>query len=257
MAAAGGLCLASLAGAACAENVTVFGYDLNASLRAEAAPSYEGGKKYSVFPGGSLAVSRPWEFDSYGAPDDAASFAIVNTKHLAFGAAASIRENRGNSGELEGMRNIGWSLEGGGFVNIWPTSWMRLHVEALKGLTAQDGLLVNTGADFVSHPGKWMIAAGARFSWADAKFNGVYFGVTPGEAAASPRIVNPYTARAGPHFAGLEANAEYKWRPRWRLTADASYHHLLSDDAGSPLVKQLGSADQFSAGLGVRFALSD
>src|ERR1035437_4072722 len=118
MAAAGGLCLAILAGAACAENVTVFGYNLNASLRAEAAPSYEGGKKYSVFPGGSLAVSRPWEFDSYGAPDDAASCAIVNTKHLAFGAAASIRENRGNSGELEGMRNIGWSLEGGGFVNI-------------------------------------------------------------------------------------------------------------------------------------------
>jgi outer membrane protein len=257
MATVGGLCLAGLAGAASAENMTVFGYDLNATIRAEAAPTYEGGKKYSAFPSGNLAISRPWEFDSYGAPDDAASFAIVNTKHLSFGAAASIREDRGNSGGLEGMRNIGWSLEGGGFVNIWPTNWMRLHIEALKGLTAQDGLLVNTGADFVSHPGKWMIAAGPRFSWSDAKFNGTYFGVTPAEALASPLILNPYTARAGPHFAGVEVNGEYKIRRRWRLTVDATYHHLLDDDANSPLVKQLGSADQFSAGLGVRFALSD
>jgi outer membrane protein len=257
MAAACGLSLASLAGAARAENVTVFGYDLNASLRAEAAPTYEGGKKYTVFPGGSLAVSRPWEFDSYGAPDDAASFAIVNTKHISFGAAASITVNRGNSDVLQGMRNIGWSLEGGGFVNIWPTNWMRLHIEALKGLTAQSGLEVNTGADFVGHPGKWMIAAGPRFSWADRTFNGTYFGVTQGEADASPYIVAPFTARAGPRYAGVEANAEYKLFPRWRLTFDTSYHRLLNDDANSPLVKQLGSADQLSAAIGVRFALSD
>ncbi|MDB5461145.1 MAG: hypothetical protein JWO72_2886 [Caulobacteraceae bacterium] len=257
IAAASGLCLASLAGAASAENVTIFGYDLNATIRAEAAPTYEGGKKYSAFPSGNLAISRPWEFDSYGAPDDAASFAIVNTKHISFGAAASIREDRGNSGGLEGMRNIGWSLEGGGFVNIWPTDWMRIHGEVLRGLTAQDGILVDTGLDFVTRPGRWMIAGGPRFSWADDKFNGTYFGVTAAEAAASPRIVNPYLAKAGPHFAGLEVNAEYKWRPRWRLTLDANYHHLLGDDANSPLVRQLGSAEQFSAAAGVRFLLGD
>jgi MipA family protein len=255
MAAVSSLIMFAAAGAARADPVGLFGYDLNASLRAEAAPTYEGGKKYSVFPGGSLAITRPWEFDSYAAPDDAASFAILNTKRISFGAAAAIRENRGNDSQLEGMRNIGWSLQGGGFVNVWPTSWMRLHVEALKGLTAQSGLVVNTGADFVSHPGKWMIAAGPRFSWGDNHFNGTYFGVTGAEAAASPYIANPYLAKAGPHFAGLEANAEYKWLRRWRLTFDATYHHLLSDDANSPLVKQFGSADQLSAAIGVRFAL--
>jgi outer membrane protein len=256
-AAVSGLILLGGAGAAMADPITVFGYDLNASLRAEGAPTYEGGKKYALFPGGSLAITRPWEFDSYGAPDDAASFAIVNTKNISFGAAASVRENRGNDAELQGMRNIGWSLQGGGFVNVWPTSRLRLHVELLKGLTAQTGLVVNTGADFVSHPGKWMIAVGPRFSWADDHFNGTYFGVTPAEAAASPLIANPFLAKAGPHFVGLEANAEYKWLRRWRLTVDASYHHLLGDDANSPLVRQLGSADQLTAGFGVRFALSD
>jgi outer membrane protein len=252
-----GLVFAGAAGAAGAEPVTVFGYNLNAALRAEVAPSYEGGKHLALFPGGNLAITKPWEFDAYAAPDDAASFALLNTRRVSFGLAASIREDRGNRDELQGMRNIGWSLEGGGFVNIWPTDWMRIHGEVLRGLTAQDGILVDTGLDFVTRPGRWMIAGGPRFSWADDRFNGTYFGVTAAEAAASPRIVNPYLAKAGPHFAGLEVNAEYKWRPRWRLTLDANYHHLLGDDANSPLVRQLGSAEQFSAAAGVRFLLGD
>jgi outer membrane protein len=244
------------AGAASADPMTVFGYNLTASIRAEVAPSYEGGKHMSVFPGGSLAITKPWAYDDYAAPDDAASFGLFNTRRFSFGIAASLRENRGNDDELEGMRNIGWSLQGGGFMNVWPTSWMRLHVEGLKGVTAQSGLLVNTGADIVSHTGRWMIAGGPRYSWGDDKFNGTYFGVTPAEALASSRIDTPFLARAGSHFAGLEVNAEYKLYRRWRLTFDASYHHLLGDDANSPLVRQIGNPEQFGAAIGARFALN-
>lgn len=257
IAAAGGLSAfaAGVAQAQGVETVSFFGYDLNAGVRVVIAPSYEGGHRYTLFPGGSLAVSKPWQFDWYAAPDDAASFAFVNTRRFSFGLAASLRENRGNDAELEGMRNIGWALETGGFMNVWPTTWMRVHVEGLKGVTAESGIEVNTGIDFVLHPTSWNLAIGPRFSWADAKFNGTYFGVAPGEAAASPFISDPYTAKAGPKFAGLEANAEYKWRPRWRLTFDASYHRMLSEDAKSPIVRQLGSVDQFEASAGVRFTL--
>jgi outer membrane protein len=255
LAAAGGFALAAAAVSAHAEAPTFFGYNLSASIRAEVAPTYEGGKNYSVFPGGSLAVSKPWQFDDFWAPDDAASLAIVNTRRFSFGAAGSIRENRGNGDELQGMRNIGWSLLGGGFMNVWPTSWMRVHVEALKGLTAQSGLLVNSGIDLVAHPRGWNLSAGPRYSWADDRFNNTYFGVTPAEALASPLIANPYTARAGPHFAGAAASAEYKLKPNWRLTFDASYHHMLGDDEHSPLVRQLGKADQIQGAVGLRFVL--
>ena len=254
-AAAGGLALISAAGAAKADEVTFFGYDLNAGVRAVSAPTYEGGHRYTLFPGGSLAITKPWEFDAYAAPDDAASLALVNTRRFSFGVAASLRENRGNDAELEGMRNIGWAFETGGFMNVWPTKWIRLHVEALKGVTAESGIEVNTGLDFVHHPKYWNLAIGPRFSWADDEFNGTYFGVTPAEALASPFILHPYTAKAGPKFAGLEASAEYKWRPRWRLTFDASYHRMLDDAANSPLVRQLGSPDQFEVSTGVRFML--
>ena len=169
--------------------------------------------------------------------------------------AAAIIENRGNSHELEGMRNIGWAGEGGGIVNVWPVPWLRLRVEALKGLFAEDGLLVNTSADAVAHEGPWMFSIGPRFSWADSHYNGTYFGVTPGEALASRRFA-PYQANAGPLFAGLEAATEVKVTSRWRLTLNGTYHRLLDDPAASPLVRKVGTPDQFAIASGVRFLLN-
>ncbi len=155
------------------------------------------------------------------------------------------------------MRNIGWAFMGGGYMNVWLTRYMRLHVEGLKGMTAESGVVINSGLDYVVHPKYWNLSIGPRYSWGDDHFNGTYFGVTPGEAAASPYIQNPFHARAGSHFAGVTTMAEYKWKPRWRLTFNASYQRLLGDDANSPLVRQLGKADQLQAGAGIRFMLSD
>lgn len=259
-AAAGGLVLASLAGGAHAQEQqtgAIFGRSFNIALRGWVTPTYEGGKHFGLFPGGSLAVTRPSDFDSFAAPDDAASFALLDTHHVSAGIAAAVRENRYNNNELTGMRSIGWSIQGGGYLNVWPTPWLRLHVEGLKGLTSQYGVLINTSADVVKQTGRWRLAGGPRFSWGDAKWNNRYFGVTAAEALASPYIANPYTAKAGAHFAGAEASAEYKLKSHWRVTFDVRYHHLLGDDANSPLVKQLGKADQFQASTGFRVMFPD
>jgi outer membrane scaffolding protein for murein synthesis (MipA/OmpV family) len=250
-----GVLLFSPAVGVCAEPVTMFGYILNASINAEVAPSYEGGKHYAAFPGGSVAATKPWEFDAFVAPDDAAAFTLINLQRFEFGAAASVRENRGNDDELQGMRNIGWSLQGGGYMNVWPTRYLRIHVEGLKGVTAQTGLVVNTGMDLVAHPTMWNLSAGPRYSWGDRRFNGTYFGVTDGEAAASPYIAHAFNPGAGSHYAGVEAMAEYKWRPNWRLTLNVGYNRMLAGDAASPLVRQIGTVDQYSVGAGLRFAL--
>lgn len=245
-----------IAGPASADPLSLlYGYSLSATFQAAAAPSYQGSHKYSVFPSGNVSVTHPWQFDDYAAPDDAASLALYNSKFASFGLAAAIIEDRGNSHELQGMRNIGWGGETGGFVNVWPMPWLRLRVEALKGVFAEDGLLVNTSADVVAHEGPWMFSVGPRFSWADDHYNGTYFGVTPGEALASRRYA-AYQANGGPLFAGLEAATEVKVTSRWRLTLNGTYHRLLSEDAASPLVRQAGTADQFAVASGVRFLLN-
>jgi outer membrane scaffolding protein for murein synthesis (MipA/OmpV family) len=254
-AAMGGLVLAVVSGAAQAQPVTFFGYILNAGISAQYAPTYEGGKHYGWFPGGSLAITKPWEFDAFAAPDDAAALSLVNTKRVQFGLALSLRENRDNNDELQGMRSIGWALQGGGYANIWPTHNTRIHVEALKGLTSESGLLINTGLDYVWHPKMWNLSLGPRYSWGDDRFMGTYFGVTPAEAQASPYLAAPFHATAGSHYAGVEGMAEYKWKPRWRLTLNAGYHRMMGDAALSPLTRQLGTVDQFNVGAGIRFML--
>lgn len=243
------------AGSASAAPLTLYGYSLSATVQAAAAPSYQGSRKYSVFPSGNVAVTHPWQFDDYAAPDDAASLALYNGSRVSFGVAAAIIEARGNSHELEGMRNIGWAGEGGGFVNVWPMPWLRLRVEALKGVVAEDGLLVNASADLVRRDGPWMFTIGPRFRWADDHYTGTYFGVTPGEALASRRFT-PYLAQSGPLGAGVEAGTEVKVTSRWRLTLNGTYHRLLGDAAASPLVRKIGTPDQFAIASGVRFLLN-
>ena len=253
-AAAAGLVLATVsAGAARAEQATVFGYTLNVAIRGWMTPTYDGSKRIGPGPGGSLAVTRPSEFDSFAASDDAASFSVYSDKHIQTGIAASVREPRDNNRELTGMRSIGWSLHGGGYFNYWATPYLRFHVEALKGLTSQYGVQVNTGADVVHRGERWRLSIGPRLTFGDADFNNRYFGVTRTEAILSPYIAAPYTAKAGLHFTGVEASAEYKWRPQWRQTFYARYKRLLGDDANSPLVKQLGNPNQFAVSTGVRF----
>jgi len=250
--------LALVAGrAAAAEPITLFGYDLSITLQGATASAYQGSKHYSGFPSVSFAVTRPWTYDDFGAPDDSASVTLLTLSNVSAGAAASIIANRGNSHALRGMDNIGWAGEGGGFVNWWPAPWMRVRVEALRGLFAEDGLLVNTGSDFVTHQGRFTLSAGPRFSWADGHYNGTYFGITPAEAAAGPHLHSAYIANAGPLTGGLEAAVEYKWFDRWRLNLNANYDRLLGQDAQSPLVRITGSPNQFSVAGGVRFMLSD
>ena len=255
-AAFGALIAATVAApAAQAQQGTVFGYKLNIAIRGWIAPTYDGSKRVGPAPGGSLAVSKPSEFDNFAAPDDAASFSIFARPGFSMGAAASVREYRGNKKELEGMRSIGWSVHGGGYANYWPTPWLRTHVEVLRGITSQTGIQINTSADMVSLSDTWRLAAGPRFGWGDDRFNNTYFGVTRAEAIASPLIANPYTAKAGAHFVGFEGSAEYKWKPGIRITFDARYHRLLGDDANSPMVRQLGKPDNISLSTGLRFMI--
>ena len=243
--------------AAAAEPITLFGYNLSVTVQGATASAYQGSKHYSGFPSVSVAVTRPWAYDDFGAPDDSPSIALVNTSNVSVGLAASVIAARGNGHALRGMNNIGWAGEGGGFVNWWPKPWMRVRVEALKGVFAEDGLLINTASDVVTHKGRFTLSTGPRFSWADDHYNGTYLGVTPGEAALSPNFRQPYVARAGPLAAGWEAAAEYKWFDRWRLNLSVNYDRLLSQDAQSPIVRVTGSPNQYSVAGGVRFMLSD
>jgi MipA family protein len=235
--------------------VTFFGYDVNASLRARVGPTYEGSDDYGIGPAGGISLSKPGSKDLFSAPDDSASLSLFGDDRFSVGLAGRLRSGRDDDDDLRGMKKIDWGGEAGVFANLWVADWLRARVEVRKGFGGHDGVIVDVGADAVASGDRWTVAAGPRFSWADDEFTQTYFGVTPGEALASPYIASAYDAKGGPRYVGAVASADYKWTERWGLTFDVGYRRLLGDAADSPLVAGLGSENQFSASAGVRYAL--
>lgn len=229
---------------------TIFGRSLSVSLKARVAPDYMGSDDYKVGPAGSISLYLPGEDATFSAPDDGASLALFGNETLSAGVTGRLRTGRDNDDDLD---EIDWAVEAGGYVNFWPTDWLRTRIEARRGFGGHEGIVVDLSADAVSRSDDWTFSVGPRFRWADDEYARTYFGVTPLEAARSPYAVAAYDAEGGAAYAGVLASAEYRWSERWALTADADWKRLLDDAADSPIVQTLGSEDQFSASVGVRY----
>ena len=103
--------------------------------------------------------------------------------------------------------------------------------------------------------GKGPLTAGPRLGWGDASFTRKYFEVTPLEASRSPLGVQAFSPSGASWSPGAIVSAEYRVNPRWSLESVGSYRRLTGDAADSPIVADLGSRDQFSVSLSVRYSL--
>jgi outer membrane protein len=249
--------MAFAAGGAAAQSAgggMIFGYDVRATVRAQVQPTYDGSNDFEVGPTGSISFYKHGGQHGFGAPDDGATLSLFGDERFAVGVVGKLRSGRDSKDDLRGMDKIDWAGEAGVFANLWVADWLRTRIEVRKGFGGHDGVLVDIGADAVARDGRWTGSVGPRFSWADDEFTQTYFGVTPAEAVRSPLIAAAYDAKGGPRSVGVQAGANYQWTPHWGLTFDASYRRLLGDAADSPLVRQLGSEDQFRASAGVSYA---
>lgn len=111
--------------------------------------------------------------------------------------------------------------------------------------------MVDLRGDAVARQGPWVVSLGPRFSWADEDFTRTYFAVTPQDAANSGLAA--YAPGGATTSAGVVGSAEYHFTRSWSLTGSLEYHRLFGDAADSPIVAELGSQDQFSATVGIRY----
>lgn len=236
-----------------AQDAGIFGWSVAVRLQARVAPDYMGSKTYRLGPGGSFSLSRPGAERLFTAPDDSPSLQLIGDRQLSAGLAARWRSGRDNDGDLRGFDKINWSIEPGGYVNWWPVDGLRIRGEVRHGFGGNKAWMADLSADAVHQDPKWILSIGPRAHWAEGKFTRTYFGVTPLEAARSPFGIGAFAGDGTFTSAGVLASAEYHWTPRWGIVANADYRRLLGTAADSPIVATLGSKDQFSAALGVRY----
>jgi MipA family protein len=230
-------------------------WTVSVGARAKTAPPYEGSDNYVVRPAFSFSVrsaDRPYRFTP---PDAGISFSLIDNDRFELGPMVRFRSKRKNTGVLTGLDKVKWAAEPGGFVDVWPASWLRLHGEARHGFGGHSGLVGDVGVDLVHRGTKWDLSVGGRTGWGDGEYLREYFGVSAVEAARSPLIGAAYDpGGGGRRYTGAVVSGAYHFSKRVRINGDLGYRRLADRAGNSPIVSISGSRDQYSGSIGATYS---
>jgi len=243
---AGPLALATAAHARPWE-VTVGG---NVSTR----PRYESSDRYNISPAPTFSIHPAKRYHRFSPPGDGTTISLIETRRISIGPMARFRSSRGSGGDFVGFNKVQWAAEPGGFIDLWPTDWLRARVEIRRGIRGHQGWVGDAGLDLVYSGGKWDASIGPRVGFGDQNYMNTYFGVTPAEAARSPFIDTAFTPKEGRRYTGLSAGIAYHFDRHWKTTLTGGYQHLADNLARSPIVIATGSQHQYLGGIAVSYS---
>lgn len=217
---------------------------------------YEGAGRLKLAPAPTLDIRPVGAPERATAPDDGLSLAVLGSRWFSVGPVVEFIGKRDDHGDRQGLKPVGAAVEPGIYLNLWPTPWLRLRAEALRGVSGHHGWIEDAGADLAGRRGRWAASIGPRVGFGDADYMRTYFEVTPAEAAASPLIDTVYQPGGGLRYLGLEAALSYRIARAWQAAASFGYHRLADGGADSPIVGVLGSRNEFSAAVGVKYSFN-
>jgi outer membrane protein len=180
---------------------------------------------------------------------------VVRTKGFAFGPAANIASGRKNSDLKVPVGRVPTTIEAGGFVTYDISRSIHLRAELLKGIGGHKGLVGAIGLDKVWRDGdRYVVSLGPRLLFSDARYQRAFFGVTPAAALASG--LPAYRPSGGIHGIAAASGISLQFDPRWGVFGYGRYERLIGDAARSPIVRELGSRNQLSAGIGLNYTFT-
>ncbi|MEM8709671.1 MAG: MipA/OmpV family protein, partial [Planctomycetota bacterium] len=168
------------------------------------------------------------------------------------------REDVGNAA-IDSLEEVDFAFELGAFARYvaspgWATNdslSTRLTVTSDVSGT-HDGTVAALESEYSWFPRRNIrLSVGPRVTWASDGFTQAYFGVTPSGAAASGLAA--YDPGSGLRSLGAQATASFYFSPAHGVFALMRYDRLSSDLADSPIVEEIGSADQMLVGIGYTY----
>jgi outer membrane protein len=215
---------------------------------------------YSAFPLFNIrnAGTAP---DFFGARDSF-GFNIINLGQFQLGPVGKIVWKRSASSykELNGLGDVDYAVQAGGFAQFWLVQWLRLRAEVRQGFGGETGVTGDLFMDVVVPAGQFRFSAGPRMTLQTAAATSPYFGITQTQSIGStvaglPRLA-AYNAGGGVYSYGAGAQIEYFFSPQWSAHVLTEYERLTGSAADSSLVIQRGSPNQFTFGLGATYSFN-
>lgn len=215
------------------------------------APNFPGAKTYGFVAFPSLSLRRTDSAEKWQAPDDGISIALWGDSQWAIGITGRYQMGRYRTYDkagLYGVTDAKWAVEPGIFGEYWAVpETIRLRAEVRYGINGYNGFVGTLAADYVKRVGKFTLSLGPRVQIAGSEYMDTYFGVTQQDAAFNGKL-SAYAPDPGIKSVGVAAAATYRWNEQWATTVRGGYDRLVGSAADSPIVKQLGSPNQFSVG---------
>ena len=228
------------------------GHRVRVGLGAKIEPEYVGADGTQIAPLFKFNIARGSNQFRFGAPDDSAGISVISSNGFSFGPAANIESKRKESDVGAPVGKVKTTFEAGAFAQYEANDSWRVRGELLKGLNGHDGVVGSIGADKIWRDGdKYVFSIGPRVLFSDSKYQRAYFGVTP--AAALATGLPTYQLSGGVHALAGTAGLTYQFNDRFGMFGFGRYERLVGDAAKSPIVREFGSRNQFSAGAGLSY----
>lgn len=224
-------------------------------LGGQLRPRFVGADGTSVEPLFHINIARGTNEFSFSAPDDSPSIALLSSDGFSFGPAGNIEGRRRDSDVGAQVGDVPRTFEAGAFAQYLVHDSFRVRAEVLKGINGHDGLVGSIGADKIWRDGdRYVVSIGPRVLFSDSRYQRAYFGVDPTASLAS--VLPIYRPSGGVHAVAVASGVTYALSNRWGLFGFARYERLVGDAAKSPIVRQFGSRNQLSGGIGLNYTFT-
>jgi outer membrane protein len=228
---------------------------VRAGLGAQVQPEFVGSDDYELAPLFQLDLARGSNPFRVGAPDDSFGIRLFSKDGFSIGPSANIQSSRKESEVGAPVGKVPTTVEVGGFAEYQLSETVRFRAELRKGIGGHKGEVGSIGADRIWRDGdRYTFSIGPRVLFSDARFQRAYFGVDNAAALASG--LPAYRPDGGIYALGATSGMTYQFSPRWGLFGFARYERLVGDAAKSPIIRELGSRNQLSGGLGLSYTFT-
>jgi outer membrane protein len=230
-------------------------YRVRVGLGAQLQPEFKGADDTEVAPLFDLDIARGDDPFRFEAPDDSFGIALISNEGFSAGPAAKFERSRKNSDVGAPVGKVRATIEAGAFAEFMASDSFRVRGELLKGIGGHKGLVGAVGGDFVARDGdRYVFSVGPRLLFSSGRYQRAFFGVDPDAALATGLPL--YRPDGGLHAAAMTSGLSYQFNPQFGMFGYARYERLLGDAAKSPIIREFGSRNQMSAGLGLSYTFT-
>lgn len=213
---------------------------ITAGLGGGIAPEYRGADSYKAIPVPYLSVKKGRFFVDVL---KGIGWNVIQTGHWTLAPTISYAEGRDNEGAISDFDDVNGSAMAGVLLN-WQSGHWELDSDLATPVTGDlDGWRLRGYVRYRARiTERLSYAVGPGATWADSDWNEALYGVSAADAARSG--LDAYRADDSHFRTSLNGRISYYLTRKLNVSLIARYSRLYGDAADSPIVKDVGDANQ-------------